>query len=135
MGPTHTVNTRLWYSTPDENTRGLPVSEAHPLPTRLIGGEPGQGTPAQLVGGTKTVASSGTPERLSAVSLKCYELYLFPLRTNTGDVFIGVTSGNNEQHTPVPIVMTAPPGKEWDLYDFFVDVTVNGEGVGFILSQ
>lgn len=82
--------------------------------------------------GTKAVTTAGTAERLTASTLKVGSVLIFPLRTNTGRVFIGTASGALAQHVTIPLVISAPSGKYIDLTDYFIDVTVNGEGVAYL---
>lgn len=90
---------------------------------------------ATLSATTKTVAATATPERLAASSgvYKGSQLVIFPLRTNTGLVYLGTSSTNDAQHIETPIVLSAPDGKTIDAYDFYADVTVNGEGVAILV--
>lgn len=105
------------------------VSAAAPLPVTLSTAVTTEGT---LTHFTKTVAATGTPEAMASAGTTCKTVVLSPLRTNTGDVYMGASSTNNAQHVIVPgvIVLDAPPGKLLDLSDIYLDVTVNGEGVG-----
>lgn len=90
-------------------------------------------TAATLAGTTKTVAAAGTPEALGTGT--CHEVFIFPLRTNTGVVYWGTEATNDTQNGTLPVVITAPDGKVLDLANIFIDVTVNGEGVRFIKSS
>lgn len=82
--------------------------------------------------GTKAVTTAGTAERMTASTLKVGSVLIFPLRTNTGRVYIGTLSGALAQHITVPLVISAPAGKYLDLTDYYIDVTVNGEGVAYL---
>lgn len=85
----------------------------------------------------KTVAASGTPERVSATHIFFRSATFYgknAYRTNnTGSVYLGTTSTNNEQHleiTPGGVwVITAPRGMVFDLYDLYLDVATNADGV------
>ncbi|MCM2276098.1 MAG: hypothetical protein NDI75_15020 [Candidatus Didemnitutus sp.] len=84
---------------------------------------------------SKTVAASGTPEKLTATDYYVDQIVIVPLRTNTGLVYLGFTSGNDEQQVEVgtAVVLKAPPGKKLNPAKIYADVTVNGEGVRVIL--
>lgn len=79
----------------------------------------------------KTVAATGTPERLHSTQGQklASQIIVTPLRTNTGSVFLGTSSTNDTQQIEAPFVFGAPDGKKIDAYDIFADVAVNGEGV------
>lgn len=107
------------------------VDAEHPLPVTLL--PPGSGTtPASATGadGTKTVAATGTPEALAA-SGTARTLFLFPLSTNTTDVFWGFGTGAGEQHGTIPAVIEPADGKLIDLADIYIRVATNGEGVAY----
>lgn len=91
--------------------------------------EPTSPTTATVSGATKTVASAGTPEALGVGTAK--EVFIFPLRTNTGVVYWGTSATNDTQNGVLPTVISAPPGKVINLAQIFIDVTVNGEGVRY----
>jgi hypothetical protein len=78
---------------------------------------------------TKTVALSTVPEALTAADRFVREVTIYPLRTNTGQVFIGTVATNDSQHIPPPYIITAPEGKLINLATIYIDVEVNGEGV------
>lgn len=113
---------------------GKLVADSNPFPVYQA---PAPGsvtlTTATLADASKTVAAAGTPEALGSGTVR--EVFIFPLRTNTGDVYWGTTSTNDTQHGTLPIVLTAPPGKVIDLADIYLDVTVNGEGVRYITNN
>lgn len=117
----------------ERSSDGTPISvrDDRPLPVTLM--PPGSAitpTNATLAHGTKTVTAAGTPEALGAGT--CRAIVISPLRTNTGDVYLGASATNDSQHVEPPIVLEAPAGKLLNLADIYVDVTVNGEGVAFI---
>ena len=97
--------------------------------------------PQQIV---KTVAASGTPEAITATSPTYFRHAMFTghndeARTaNTGNVWLGVTSGNSTQ--PIRIVpnqtitLEAPLGLMFDLSSWYLDVATNGDGVVVIYS-
>lgn len=113
-------------------TAGQPVEAANPFPVYQAPGPSGV-TPdsAAITEASKTVAATGTPEAMAA-SGTAQQVLIFPLRTNTGEVYWGTSSTNDAQHATLPTVLVAPPGKVIDLADIYLDVTVNGEGVRFI---
>ena len=88
----------------------------------------------------KTVASTATPEALSATPLYCTKLTLQGQRAvqtdNTSDAYLGWTSGNGTQPyliTPGSVhVFTAPEGSKYNLADWYLDVGTNADGVVFI---
>lgn len=102
-----------------EGTASISVSE----------GAPSAPTNATVGGATKTVAATGTPEALGVGTAK--EVFIYPLRGNTGIVYWGNSSTNDTQHGTLPVVITAPTGKVIDLSTIFLDVSVNGEGVRY----
>ena len=110
--------------------RGKPAADANPVPVNLMPA-PSSVTPtsATLVGATKTVVATGTPEALGTGTAR--EVFIFPLRTNTGQVYWGTSSTNDTQHGTLPIVLTAPTGKVIDIAGIYLDVTVAGEGVRY----
>lgn len=109
----------------------LATSPTHPVPVTVLP-PPSSLTPsdATLAEGSKTVAAAGTPEALGTGTFR--EVFLFPLRANTGDVYWGTSSTNDAQHGTLPTVITAPPGKLVNIAGIYLDVTVNGEGVRYI---
>jgi hypothetical protein len=109
-----------------------PVEPSNPLPVVLL--PPASSitaTAATLSGGSKTVASTATPETLVGAETLVDTVIISPLRTNTGEAFIGFASGNGLQNIETPVVLQAPPGKKINLAAIYVDVTVNGEGVRY----
>lgn len=106
------------------------VDETHPLPVTML--PPSSDiTPADATGagGTKTVASAGTPEALGSGTAR--EVHLFDLESNTGTPKWGFTSANGTQHGTVPFVIRHPDGKLINLADIYIDVENNGEGVAY----
>ena len=90
--------------------------------------------PQQLI---KTVASNGTPERVSPVPRK-FRTATFvgnkAARTaNTGTVYLGWSSVNDEQFIPVTtgasVTINAPSGEAYDLFDLWIDCATNADGV------
>lgn len=94
--------------------------------------ESAAGTPVSLSGANKTVAAVGTPEPLVATSTLVSSVLIYPIRTNTGTVYVGITSADNTQNVTVPLGIEAPFGMKFNLQSIYVDVTVNGEGVTYI---
>jgi hypothetical protein len=125
------MNLIQWLKSTTAPQAPIPVSAADPLPVAIF--PPSSTltpTNATLGGSTKAVAAAGTPEALGVGT--CRGILIFPLRTNTGDAFIGASAANDSQHGEVPVAIDAPAGKVLNLADIYVDVTVNGEGVGYI---
>jgi len=91
----------------------------------------------QLNTAIKTVAASGTPERVSSTHIFFRSATFYgknAARTNnTGIVWLGLTSTNDAQHIEIGPggiwVITAPRGMVLDLYDFYLDVATNADGV------
>lgn len=90
----------------------------------------------------KTIAAIATPERVSATSKK-FRTAIFignkAARTaNTGDVWIGPTSTDNDQPlkiaTGAVVTITAPEGQELDLFDVWLDAATIGDGVVVLYS-
>lgn len=82
--------------------------------------------------GTKAVTTAGSAERLTASTTKVGTVLIMPLRSNTGRVYVGTASGSLAQHFTLPLIISAPSGKYLDLTDYYIDVTVNGEGVAYL---
>lgn len=90
-----------------------------------------------LVQFSKTVAASGTPERLSATPRKFRQAtfigYSSARVVNTDSVWLGASSTNDSQVFEVPAggqaVIEAVEGTSLDFYDIYADAVVNGEGV------
>ena len=80
----------------------------------------------------KTVAATGTPERLSSASCPVSNAILIGCKAEQTDnattIYIGPSSVNGKQ--PIPI---SPGGQyalaQTDLYDWYVDVGTAGDGV------
>lgn len=98
-------------------------------------------TVATLTQATKTVAASGTPERLAAATTLC-EIVLLEGKNargtnNTGNVWVGTTSGNDTQLLMIApgttYELSAPAGKKIDLNLLYVDVATNADGVTYTL--
>ncbi len=86
----------------------------------------------------KTVADAGTPERISATAGTFFRQATFlgkkAARTdNTSSAFLGMTATNDAQAYEIvaggEITITAPIGCKYDLYDFYLDVGTNADGV------
>lgn len=90
-------------------------------------------TNATLASATKTVAAAGTPEVLGSGT--CLELFIYPLRTNTGAVYWGTEATNDTQNGLLPVIITAPDGKLISLASIYIDVAVNGEGVRYVTKN
>jgi len=90
---------------------------------------------ASFVGGTKTVASSATPEALVAASTPCRLVWIGARiddngnSLNTTPVFIGDSNSQN-----IPVMSTNYEGfviRINDAQKVFVRATTNGEGVAY----
>jgi hypothetical protein len=94
-------------------------------------------TKATILQGNKTVAATATPERLVAESTLVDSVEIVARKgrglANTGDVWIGPQDANDAQLRRLAngdaITLTAPVGKKIDLFDIFLDVATNGDGV------
>lgn len=113
-------------------TRGQMVADNNPLPV-ILAPAPSGVTPASAAWteATKTVADIATPELLAA-SGTARVLFLFPLRTNTAEVFWGTAAGNDTQHGTLPAVIEGPDGKLINLASIYLDAAVAGEGVRYL---
>lgn len=93
---------------------------------------------------SKTVSTAGTPERLVAATEDDFDDYQFKVviiqasNANTGVVAIGESDVDANSSPVVGIRLAAGEslalddlGKQgmWDLREFWIDTTVNGEGV------
>lgn len=85
---------------------------------------------ASLTEGSKTVASTATPEALGTGSFR--QVMIYPLRSNSGTTYWGTTSTNDTQHGTLPVTITAAPGKAINISGIFIDVSTNGDGVRYI---
>lgn len=109
-----------------------PTTHRLQVDAAIITDSPSSEIAATKNAGTKAVTTAGTAERLSASTLKVGTVLIVPLRTNTGRVYIGTASGALAQHITIPLIISAPSGKYIDLTDYYVDVTVSGEGVAYL---
>jgi hypothetical protein len=86
---------------------------------------------------TKTVSDADVPEALC--SSETYFRWAVVMgkkaaRSNNSDrVYLGTTSGNNEQPYEIKsgetITINAPPGQKMDFQNWYVDVQTAGDGV------
>lgn len=111
----------------DASDHPVPTGVANPLPVQF--GALTTTTAATITEATKTVASAGTPEALGTGTFA--EVFIWPLRTNTGQAYWGNSATNDSQNGLTPVVITAPLGKLIDISGIFIDVTVGGEGVRY----
>ncbi len=88
--------------------------------------------------GTKSVTTSGTAVALAA-STRCFSFLIQPKSTNTDNVFFGSSSVHHTTSKQMvlppgapPVTVSAPPGYVLDLAQWYIDATVNGEGVDFV---
>lgn len=89
----------------------------------------------------KTVASAGTPERLTTAHILTNRFTTYGTKTvnrgvNTGSVFIGDDDDQLQQLVPYDaslaggeVVYQAPPGSFYDLSKVWIDAATNGDGV------
>lgn len=102
------------------------------------------GAIAQTVVGTGQIipisSATGTPTRWTNATTLVRKVTILGKKSsrtaNTGDVYIGPTSGNDTQAFKVAAdgeaVMEAPPGTFINLSDWYVDVTTANDGVVII---
>ena len=102
-----------------------------------VGGGNASTVAATFLQGVKTVAATGTPERLVAESTLVDSVELFARKAagtaNTGNIWIGPASADGAQLRIMAagdsITYSAPPGKKIDLYNIYIDVATAGDGV------
>ena len=91
--------------------------------------------PTSLVGGTKIIASAGTPEPLVGVSTPCRCVWIGPLcdssgvGTNTKPVFLGDVNNQN-----MPLLPSSVSGVVLSIDDaskVYVKVGADGEGLAY----
>jgi len=91
--------------------------------------------PGSMAGGTKTVASAGTPEPLVGTPTPCRCVWIGPacdgdgLGTNTKPVFLGDSNNQN-----MPLLPSSVSGVVLSIDDagkVFVKVGADGEGVAY----
>lgn len=96
-------------------------------------------TAATGVQATKTVAATGTPERLAAASTLVdsvlLEGKLSRTTNNTGIVYLGFSGTNDSQLLAISpggqLSLSAPTGKKLDLNLIYVDVATAADGVTY----
>ena len=91
-----------------------------------------------LIDGVKTVADTGTPEALSSSVGLVHVVDIQAHSSNTAPVTIGASTVVHGTTAQRGIKLNA--GDSWTFYDVdlstvYVDVGVNGEGVGFTASK
>ena len=125
--------TRRWLGSADVEID--PVTGALLVKGDLGGGDGSTSPPTSMVGGTKTVASAGTPEPLVAAAAPCRCVWIGPLcdvegvATNTKPVFLGDSASQN-----MPLLPSSISGVVVSIDDaskLFVKVGANGEGVAY----
>jgi len=122
-----------------ETTAGGEVGAGNPLPVSPVANS--STTAATITQATKTVAASGTPERLAAVTTLCESVLLEGKKArgtvNTGNVYLGPASANDAQLLEITpgaqYVMNAPAGKKIDLYELYADAVTNGDGITYTI--
>lgn len=115
-----------WFNALGARTRSIAVTV---VPT------PSDAVTATVTAFSKTVAATGTPERLAAAAgtYVGQQIVVVPLVGNTGEVYLDPVGTDGVQSVEAPFIFGAPDGKQLDAYDIFADVTVNGEGVRVIV--
>jgi hypothetical protein len=94
---------------------------------------PNQTNIVKGVVGSKTVTTAGTPERLSVTHVYVKSVLIYGLNTNTDVAFADLADAapaDGVNNVPVEI---KPPHENMlvDLYNIWIDVAVNGEGVRY----
>ena len=88
-----------------------------------------------LTGGTTTITTAGTPERITTTTTPIRRVWIQALDTNTGVVAIG---GMNVDETPATrkgLAIFATQGQWFEVSDLsiiWLDVSVGGEGVNYL---
>ena len=112
------------------------VSVTNPVPIK--GGTIANTTKISPTGGSKTVTTAGTAEALVASETLRTMLYLRAKSTNTGDIYLGdsavdkTTSQQIVLDASQEITIEAPAGYCLDINEFYIDASVDGEGVDFL---
>jgi len=112
------------------------VSATNPIPIK--GGTVANTTKISPTGGSKTVTTAGTAVALVAASTLRTMLYVRAKSTNTGDIYLGdsavdkTTSQQIVLDASQEITIEAPAGYCLDINEFYIDASVNGEGVDFL---
>lgn len=90
-------------------------------------------------GASKTVTTAGTAERLVAASVKVPWFSVAAKSGNTNPVYVGDSNVDSTTSPQMPLAtagnretLQAPEGCYFDLYDWWVDVTTDGEGVDLL---
>jgi len=89
-------------------------------------------------GGSKTVSTAGTGEKLVASSTIVTGVIIQAKEANTNPVFVGDSGVDNTTSPQITLdageSVSIFPGEgfDLDLAEFYVDVTTNGEGVDFL---
>lgn len=106
-------------------------SPANLNPDSTVSG-PSAKTAVIVTEGTKIVTTAGTAALLVSTYTPVESVLIFPLRTNGGAAFVGTVGASAAQHIVTPVVLSGPDGKFIDLHTLYIDVEVNGEGVGYL---
>jgi hypothetical protein len=91
-----------------------------------------------FITGRKTVAVAGTRERLSAVPLQGPFIEIQALASNAGVIVLGDENVVAAIGTRQGIALSPGEarGYSWpDLYDLWLDATVNGDGVSYLIKR
>jgi hypothetical protein len=90
---------------------------------------------------SKTVSATGTPEAITNATVLVKEVVFLgksaPRTDNTGDVYVGITSGNDTQAFKISpggeaVIRVEDPSGFINLADWYVDVTTASDGVTVI---
>ncbi len=89
--------------------------------------------------GSKTVTTAGTPEALSATSVKCNWILMQPLAANTGATYVGAstvtaTRGVRMLVGDSDVVWPMSSFACYDLNSIYIDGATSGNGVQFIYT-
>jgi len=86
--------------------------------------------------GSKTVASSGTPEPISSVPFAVESVRIIALSDNSEEPvvlgFKNALTGDIVYGIDLPFAITATPGRSIDLSHIYVQVGTNGDGVSYL---
>lgn len=94
-------------------------------------------TPTHAVGST-TVTTAGTRVRLHATSLRCRKVQVYAQAANTGQIYVGGSDVASTTHTGLDAAESVTLETErnfLDLYDLWLDSSVNGEKVDFYAQK
>jgi len=87
--------------------------------------------PYSLAGGTKTVATAGTAEKLVSSATPCKAVYIEALSTNTNNVYWGDSDVDNTYPALGPYDWRVIAIQDASL--LYLDVDTDGEGVRYVI--